>query len=163
IVPLHPAWFRNYVPSHCVRFDLLYGRHGSAQTGTRQTLTMIQIDTERVLKTLRSLAQFGARGSGVCRPAFSVDDLVSRRWLADQLREAGLDGHSDSGGNVYGRSTGVNHAILVGSHSDSVPTGGWLDGSLGVVFGIEAARALKEQCPDLPVGIDVVSFSDEEG
>lgn len=124
---------------------------------------MIQIDTGRVLKMLRSLAQFGAAGSGVCRPAFSAEDVSSRRWLAEQMREAGLDAQVDSIGNVYGRFPGAKTAVLVGSHSDSVPTGGWLDGALGVVFGIEAARAWKEQCPDSPVGIDVISFSDEEG
>ncbi|ALM83470.1 M20 family metallo-hydrolase [Bordetella sp. N] len=124
---------------------------------------MVQIDTDRVLATLRRLAQFGAKGKGVCRPAFSAEDLASRRWLADQMREAGLDTSIDAVGNVYGRSPGVKHALLVGSHSDSVPTGGWLDGSMGVVFGIEAARALREQMPAAPVGIDVISFADEEG
>ncbi|MFC4276872.1 M20 family metallo-hydrolase [Achromobacter aloeverae] len=124
---------------------------------------MMQIDTERVLATLRRLARFGARGEGVCRPALSEDDMAARRWLADQMREAGLDARIDAVGNVYGRTPGARRALLVGSHSDSVPTGGWLDGALGVVFGIEAARVWRSQWPDAPIGIDVVSFSDEEG
>lgn len=124
---------------------------------------MMQIDTERVVAALRRLAQFGAKGRGVCRPALSGDDMAARQWLAEQMREAGLDTQIDAVGNVYGRSSGVAQTLLLGSHSDSVPTGGWLDGALGVIYGIEAARAWRTQWPDAPVGIDVVSFSDEEG
>ena len=54
-------------------------------------------------------------------------------------------------------------SILLGSHSDSVPMGGWLDGALGVIFALEVARARQSLRPAAPVGVDVVSFSDEEG
>ena len=67
----------------------------------------------------------------------------------------------DGIGNVYGRSPDVTQSILVGSHSDSVPNGGWLDGALGVIYALEIARAAR----GMPgaIGIDVVSFADEEG
>ncbi|MEI2416378.1 hydantoinase/carbamoylase family amidase [Orrella sp. JC864] len=123
----------------------------------------VHIDPRRVLATLRALARFGAQGKGVSRPALSPEDMAARRWLAGQMREAGLEADIDAVGNVYGRTPGVRHALLVGSHSDSVPNGGWLDGALGVVYGLEAARAWRAQQPHAPVGIDVIAFSDEEG
>ena len=123
----------------------------------------LEIDTTRVLATLRRLAQFGAIGQGVCRPALSAEDVAARHWLVQEMAAAGLEASIDEVGNVYGRSPGVSRAILIGSHTDSVPTGGWLDGALGVVYGLEAARAWHLAHPDIDVGIDVISFSDEEG
>ena len=67
----------------------------------------------------------------------------------------------DGIGNVYGRSPDATRSILVGSHSDSVPNGGWLDGALGVVYALEVARAARGARG--AIGIDVVSFADEEG
>ena len=127
------------------------------------TGSAITVDTGRVVASLKTLAGFGANGRGVCRPALSVDDMAARRWLAGQMTDAGLDVVIDAVGNVYGSTPGVARSVLIGSHSDSVPTGGWLDGALGVIYGIETARAWRAAHPDSPIGIDVVSFSDEEG
>ena len=62
---------------------------------------------------------------------------------------------------MYGRSPDAAQSILVGSHSDSVPNGGWLDGALGVIFALEVARAARRSRG--AIGIDVISFADEEG
>ena len=121
---------------------------------------MLAVDEDRVLADLRTLAEFGKQGTGVSRPAFSDADLKARRWLADQMKAAGLDAVIDGIGTVYGRSPDAEQSILVGSHSDSVPNGGWLDGALGVIFGLELARAGRRS-PG--IGIDVISFADEEG
>ena len=59
------------------------------------------------------------------------------------MKAAGLETVIDGIGNVYGRSPDAAQSILVGSHSDSVPNGGWLDGALGVIYGLELARAAR--------------------
>jgi N-carbamoyl-L-amino-acid hydrolase len=122
---------------------------------------MLAVNEDRLLVDLRAMAEFGKVGSGVNRPAFSDADLAARHWLKAQMQSAGLDAVIDGIGNVYGRSPDAAESILIGSHSDSVPNGGWLDGSLGVIFGLEIARARGTAAGG--VGIDVISFADEEG
>ena len=122
---------------------------------------MIQIDSQRLLADLRKLATFGRVGSGVDRPAYSEADVAARRWLEGRMREAGLDAAIDRYGNVYGRTPGASRAVLIGSHTDSVPKGGWLDGALGVIYGLEIARACIEQ--KSRAAVDVISFEEEEG
>ena len=70
--------------------------------------------------------------------------MESRRWLVDKFEEAGLEATIDGVATVFGRSPQPGPALLLGSHSDSQPRGGWLDGPLGVIFALEAARALAE-------------------
>ena len=122
---------------------------------------MIQIDPQRLLADLRKLATFGRVGTGVDRPAYSEADIAARRWLEGRMREAGLEAAIDRYGNVYGRTPRAARAVLIGSHTDSVPKGGWLDGALGVIYGLEIARACIEQRGG--AAVDVVSFEEEEG
>jgi len=124
---------------------------------------MIEIDGDRLLDDLRALAAFGKAGTGVDRIAFSGADLEARRWLAGRLREIGLEAGLDRVGNVYGRDPRAVRTVLIGSHSDTVPMGGWLDGALGVIYGLEIARAAREAGLPGDAGIDVISFQDEEG
>ncbi len=121
---------------------------------------MIRVNPERFLKDLHHLRSFGAAGvgKGVVRPAFSPSDIEARQWLAAQIEAAGLRPHFDPVGNLFGLAEGPS--LLVGSHSDSQPEGGWLDGALGVIAGLEIARAGRE-AGGPPVS--VVSFQDEEG
>ena len=121
-----------------------------------------EIDADAVIADLQSLRQIGRDRTGVSRPAYSNADMEARRWLAAQMREIGLVVSIDGVGNVVGRDPRARRTILLGSHSDSVPSGGWLDGALG--------RRLRARRPRAPgrrrasdVGIDVVSFADEEG
>lgn len=122
----------------------------------------MRINAERLLGDLRALARIGQFKTGVHRPAFSADDMAARAWLRDKLTAAGLDAGIDAIGNVYGRMKGVDRAVLVGSHTDTVPYGGWLDGALGVVYALEIARCVAESGVTR-TGVDVVSFQDEEG
>ena len=109
------------------------------------------------------MANFGKVGTGVDRVALSAKDIEARNWLAKRMSEAGLEPHLDLVGNVYGRYPQSGRAILVGSHTDTVPMGGWLDGALGVIYGLEIARAALEAVGSSTIGVDVVSFEDEEG
>ena len=68
----------------------------------------------------------------------------------------------DGVGNVFGLSRNAGPALLIGSHSDTQPTGGWLDGALGVIYGLEVARALAEDPATRHLAIDAVSWQDEE-
>ena len=120
----------------------------------------MQINAERFLKDLHTLRGFGAAGvgKGVVRPAYTPADIDARDWLADQMRDAGLRVEMDEMGNMFGIA--AERSLLMGSHSDSQPEGGWLDGALGVIAALEVARSAKE-AGDPP--ISVVSFQDEEG
>ena len=116
---------------------------------------MAQVDTERFLKDLNALRKIGEYKTGVHRPTYTAEDMESRRWLMERMREAGLEPSIDGIGNVFGRHPGPGPKLLVGSHIETQNHSGWLDGALGVVAGVALARA------GLPV--DVVAFADEEG
>jgi len=120
----------------------------------------MKVDAERFLADLHKLREFGAAGvgKGVVRPAYSKADIAARDWLAGRMREAGLTPHFDPVGNLFGLTEG--RSLLLGSHSDSQPEGGWLDGALGVIAALEVARAAREAGGP---PISVVSFEDEEG
>ena len=125
---------------------------------------MPKIDGERVVADLKRLAEFGCYKSGVHRPTYSPVDVSSRHWLAEKLREAGLDPVIDGIGNVIGRNRSARgRRLLVGSHSETQPYGGWLDGSLGVIYGLELARAFAADPGCDGLGIDVAAWADEEG
>jgi beta-ureidopropionase / N-carbamoyl-L-amino-acid hydrolase len=124
---------------------------------------MLRVNGERLLADLRQLAQFGQVGTGVDRVALSRADLDARQWLLRRMQDAGLATQMDEVANVYGRYPGVSKALLLGSHTDTVPNGGWLDGALGVAYAVEIARAAVESGPASAIGIDVISFQDEEG
>jgi N-carbamoyl-L-amino-acid hydrolase len=117
-------------------------------------------DPDRFLADLHALRRFGASGvgKGVVRPAYSEDDIAARAWLADRMTEVGLRVQYDPVGNLFGLAEG--RSLLLGSHSDSQPEGGWLDGALGVIAALEVARAAR--AADGPP-VSVVSFQDEEG
>jgi beta-ureidopropionase / N-carbamoyl-L-amino-acid hydrolase len=123
----------------------------------------MQINYRRLLDDLRQLATFGQVGSGVHRLSFTPEDREARHWLLQKMTEAGLDAQIDGIGNVYGQTRGVKKAVLMGSHTDSVPKGGWLDGAMGVLYGLEIARARIETGAQNDLGVDVISFADEEG
>ncbi|MEX0327415.1 MAG: Zn-dependent hydrolase [Ruegeria sp.] len=114
------------------------------------------VNHTRFLTDLHKLRSFGASGvgKGVIRPAYSEADIAARKWLAERMSDAGLTPHFDPVGNLFGLAEG--QSLLMGSHSDSQPEGGWLDGALGVIAALEVARS-----SDL--SISVVSFQDEEG
>jgi beta-ureidopropionase / N-carbamoyl-L-amino-acid hydrolase len=124
---------------------------------------MPKIDGDRVIADLKRLAEFGRYKTGAHRPTYSPVDVESRHWLAQKFRAAGLDTVIDGIGNVIGRNPRARRRLLVGSHSETQPYGGWLDGSLGVIYGLELARAFAEDRGCAGLGIDAVAWADEEG
>ena len=124
---------------------------------------MLPIKPQRMLEDLRTLAAFGRLGTGVDRRSLTADDVASRSWLLDRMHAAGLEAEIDGIGSVAGRTPGCSKHILIGSHTDSVPKGGWLDGSMGVIYGLEIARTYMESGGSGNTGVEVISFIDEEG
>lgn len=120
----------------------------------------MQVNDERFLKDLHDLRRFGASGvgKGVIRPAYSQADIAAREWLAGRMADAGLEPCFDAVGNLFGLAQG--QSLLMGSHSDSQPEGGWLDGALGVVIALEVARTSQETGGP---AVSVANFQDEEG
>ena len=121
------------------------------------------INAERLLENLHALRKFGEMGSGVVRLSLSDIDLDSRRWLQSQFVEAGLSAEIDGVGTLLARSPNPGPALLIGSHTDTQPTGGWLDGALGVVYGLEIATTLLSNPKTQRLAVDVASWIDEEG
>ena len=117
---------------------------------------MPAIDGTRLLRDLYAVREIGKYKTGVHRPTFSPQDVEARHWLATRLTEAKLDTSIDGIGNVYGRDPTPGRKLLMGSHLETQNHAGWLDGVMGVIFGLEVARTLGR-------GIDVGSWADEEG
>ena len=131
--------------------------------GRHHKITAVpRIDPERLLSDLHQLRAIGAEGRGVVRPAFSAADMEARRWLKHRYEGAGLEATIDGVGNVLGRSRQAGKALLLGSHSDTQPTGGWLDGALGVIYALEVVRVLAADNATRALPVDAVSFQDEE-
>jgi beta-ureidopropionase / N-carbamoyl-L-amino-acid hydrolase len=122
----------------------------------------LHADGTRVLADLTTLRSIGAYKTGVHKPTFSDAHMRSLDWLAERLPEAGLEATIDGIGNVLGTSTKSGPKLLAGSHLESQNYAGWLDGPLGVVYALEAARVLNCD-PNLSGAVEVASWSDEEG
>jgi len=120
------------------------------------------INPDRLLQNLHQLRGFGCSGNGVVRRCLSPVDMESRHWLVTKMQDAGLNASIDGIANVIGYSPNPGKALLLGSHSDTQPTGGWLDGALGVIYAIEVAQALNEHDAGGRFAIDVASWADEE-
>jgi N-carbamoyl-L-amino-acid hydrolase len=124
---------------------------------------MPEIDAARVLADLRKLRTFGEYKTGVHRPTFSKEDLAARHWMVGRMQEAGLEARIDGIGSVFGLSQAAGPKLLTGSHLESQNYAGWLDGPLGVVYGLEAARAIGANPAFADCGVDVAAWCDEEG
>src|ERR1700680_2666658 len=120
------------------------------------------VDGARVLADLNALRGIGAYKTGVHRPTFSEPHMRSLAWLAQRLPEAGLAAAIDGIGNVLGTSTKPGPQLLAGSHLESQNFAGWLDGPLGVVYALEAARVINPD-PNANGAVEVAAWCDEEG
>jgi hydantoinase/carbamoylase family amidase len=118
-----------------------------------------------VAASLQELARFGGSDNGgVTRIAWSDELFAVYTWVGDWMRELGLDVDIDAAGNLFGRwQTGSGRAVLVGSHLDTVPSGGRFDGALGVVAAVHAVAQLKRERFEPARPLWVVAFMDEEG
>src|SRR5215208_7097612 len=106
-----------------------------------------QADGDRVLADLNALRAIGTYKTGVHKPTFSEAHMRSLQWLVQRLPEAGLAPAIDGIGNVLGTSTKSGPKLLAGSHLESQNFAGWLDGPLGVVYALEAARVInRDSC-----------------
>src|SRR6476659_8134478 len=119
-------------------------------------------DGARVLADLTALRAIGAYKTGVHKPTFSEPHVRSLQWLAQRLPEAGLSAEIDGIGNVLGTSARSGAKLLAGSHLESQNYAGWLDGPLGVVYALEAARVINAD-PDVNGSVEVAAWCDEEG
>ena len=126
------------------------------------------VDPERVIADLRELAAAsGGEHAGAKRLAWSPDWSAAREWLLGQLEAiGGLEVDRDEAGNLWATLAGdgsVEGFVIVGSHIDAVPSGGWLDGCLGLLTALEVVRTLAESAAPPPVTVKLVDWADEEG
>jgi N-carbamoyl-L-amino-acid hydrolase len=122
----------------------------------------LPFDGARVLADLNALRVIGAYKTGVHKPTFSDAHMRSLEWLARRLVEAELATAIDGIGNVFGTVAKSGPKLLAGSHLESQNYAGWLDGPLGVVYALEAARVINPD-PNLNGAVEVAAWCDEEG
>jgi ureidoglycolate amidohydrolase len=130
----------------------------------------IQIDQARLLSELNTLATFtdaepSSEGTAVTRIVFSADDLRARAWLKDLATAEGFAIRDDAVGNIFIRWPGTEPnlpAVATGSHTDAIPHAGMYDGTVGVLGGLEALRALKRSGLRPRRSIELVMFTSEE-
>jgi N-carbamoyl-L-amino-acid hydrolase len=126
----------------------------------------LRINAGRLRADLDALAQIGREADhGIYRMAFSAGDMAGRDWFRRRIEDSGLAWHQDGAANIYARlgRDNATPGILAGSHLDTVPGAGHLDGALGVVCALESLRVLQEEQIPLRRPLEAVAFSDEEG
>lgn len=129
-------------------------------------MKLLNIDAERLQKDIETLSRIG-RGDdqGIYRTAFSPADMEARAWLKQRIESGNLDVYLDGAANIHARLGSQDDvaSIITGSHIDSVPGGGHLDGALGVLAGLECLRRIKELDLRPRRPMESIAFSDEEG
>jgi len=127
----------------------------------------LRIDEQRFRRDFDELAEIGSTGDGgVHRPSLSPSHLEARRWFRERIERDGLEFRTDGAANhsaVLGAARPDAPTLLLGSHLDSVFHGGRFDGALGVVAAYEALRTVRDAGLELPVHLEVIDFTDEEG
>ncbi len=128
-------------------------------------MTEFALDPAAVIADLDEVAaQSGGRFAGAKRLAWSPDWLAARAWLRGKLETIGLPIAQDVAGNLWATVQGQrDEFLIVGSHIDAVPDGGWLDGVLGLMTALETVRQLAAVSDPLPVSVRFVDWADEEG
>ena len=123
------------------------------------------VDAQAAIDLLKELRTLTADENGAQRLAWSPVWLKAREWFQSKLHELPVEHHVDAAGNSWTTLAGVSDATLIlGSHLDSVPNGGWLDGALGVCTGLEVlSRIARRYNGKPPVTVRLVDWADEEG
>lgn len=138
----------------------------ASPAGAARPGRVLGIDLGRLREGMAAVSRIGLDPStqGINRPGFSAADMEARRWLMGRMEGMGLATRMDGVGNVLGRwEVGDGPAVVVGSHLDSVPNGGQLDGTLGVMAGLECVTVLMEQGTEPRHPVVVLATSEEEG
>jgi beta-ureidopropionase / N-carbamoyl-L-amino-acid hydrolase len=129
-------------------------------------MSQLEIDFERLRRDIETLSTIGRQADhGLYRMAFSDGDWAARAWLQERIRAAGLEVFVDGAANIFARLgwDGERASVMTGSHLDTVPGGGHLDGALGVLVGLECLRAIKDRGLDTRFALEAAAFTDEEG
>src|SRR5438067_1975731 len=121
------------------------------------------LDPSRTVAELRELQQLTGDENGAQRVAWTETWERAREWLRGKVSQTGAEEVVDAAGNQWFTLRGSSdQAVLIGGHIDSVPNGGWLDGALNVMAGVEVLRRLAED-GGLPLTVRLVNWADEEG
>jgi N-carbamoyl-L-amino-acid hydrolase len=121
------------------------------------------LNPQRVIGDLKELQRLTGDGDGAQRVAWTETWDQSRKWLEVKLAGLPVEVEIDSAGNTWATLPGKSaRTLIIGSHIDSVVNGGWLDGCLGVLAGLEILRCFAQE-EDKPVTLRLVSWADEEG
>lgn len=130
-------------------------------------MTLLKVNFPRLQNDIETLATIGRseEDHGIYRMALSENDMRARQWLKSRIDEAGLEYHMDEAANIHARLDydDKRASVMTGSHLDTVPGAGHLDGALGVMAGLECMRCLKEQGTKFNYSLESVAFTDEEG
>ena len=123
------------------------------------------LDAKRAIAELKELRELTSDSDGAQRVAWTDTWLKARSWFQTKWRDLPVEHHDDAAGNRWltmpGRS---RRALIIGSHLDSVPNGGWLDGALGMLAGLAILRRIAEEYGGRPpVAVRLVDWADEEG
>ncbi len=123
------------------------------------------LDPKRTIAELKELRALTANENGAQRVAWTDTWLAARNWFADKLKNLPVEHHYDAAGNNWVTLPGASEkSLLIGGHLDSVPNGGWLDGCLDVLAGLEILRRFADEFHGKPpVTIRLVDWADEEG
>jgi beta-ureidopropionase / N-carbamoyl-L-amino-acid hydrolase len=123
----------------------------------------VALDPGRTVAELRELRELTADENGAQRVAWTDTWVQAKEWLSAKLAAIGAEEEVDEAGNQWFTVPGDSEqALLIGGHIDSVPNGGWLDGALNVVAGVEVLRRIAEDGRP-PVTVRLVNWADEEG
>jgi len=123
------------------------------------------LNPSRAVAELKELRELTGNENGAQRVAFTPTWAKARAWLRRKLEELPAEVHTDEAGNLWATLRGESEkALLIGGHIDSVPNGGWLDGSLDTLVGLEILRRINAQYNGKPpVTVRLVDWADEEG
>ncbi len=123
------------------------------------------LNAGRTVAELKELRQFTGDADGAQRVAFTPVWSRARAWLRQKLSAPPVEVHEDAAGNLWATLRGTSEkCLLIGGHMDSVPNGGWLDGCLNVMAGVEILRRINAQYGGKPpVTVRLVDWADEEG
>src|SRR6266403_5369831 len=123
------------------------------------------LDPKRTIAELKELRSLTSDDNGAQRVAFTSTWVETRAWLKSKLAPLPVEVHTDAAGNLWTTLLGQSEdALMIGGHMDSVPNGGWLDGCLNVLAGVEILRRIARQYNGKPpVTVRLVDWADEEG